>query len=235
MLNILIHGAVPFGYTTEMNNMDLFVTDEMYWENLQNRRGLPATLPDVILSNTPPPSPLRRAQSYLSFFPEKSPHALPVLPTLDTPPATPSDPTVGVARAASVGRLEEGGRDESVKTSLEHIQEVRRRLQSDHPHPPNTLPQLSWPLPRPHRSPQRQGEESSLEDGDRAQDDEIQYRRVGRELRKIADQFHVSNAKVSTKEGDQEPASLRVPVALTRCVSASILALIWWRLFNKFH
>lgn len=222
MLNFYVTCAVPFGYIQDIDFDSEGIQSDMLWHNLETRRGLPP-LPDVILSNTPPPSPLRRAHSYLSFFPEKPTHALPTPPlappALDTPPLTPSETH---ARAASV----------------EHIQEVRRRLQNNHPEPqsPHTLPQLSWPLPRPQEEgSQEEREGNQGAEGERG-DDERRWRMVGRDLQKIADEFQLHHGKVGVKrESEEETLNLSVPVALTRCLSASILFLVWWRLFNKFH
>lgn len=256
MDNLLIYNAVPFGYTGELNDFDFFYGDEclsaenMDWQNVP--RGLIPALPDVILSNTPPPSPLRRAHSYHSFFPEKSrtqtTTPLPP-PSLETPPATPTarleDGRNGPARTSSVDRLMNG--EESVKTGLEHIQEVRRRVQND-PHHQQDLPQLSWALPSPHHHPQRQVERGSSEDEresnqretgnvqrGEAEEEQERWRRVGGDLRKIADQFQQKHDKVETKSKDEESLNLAVPVSLTRCLTASIFFLVWWRLFNKFH
>nr|XP_053631421.1 uncharacterized protein LOC128687882 [Cherax quadricarinatus] len=257
MASVLLRAcAMPFGFTSDMIDSDFtyegecIFTDEMNWRTIQRSRGL-APLPDVILSNTPPPSPLRRAHSYLSFFPEKTIHTLSTSNlALDTPPPTPTPEACRSTRtrAASFGNLVNW--EENLKVGLKHIREVRRRLHSEHPqhNPQHSLPQLSWPLPRPHRCPntphhrpnipphhpnhfyysQGQGESTQ---GEREEEDRC--RKAGRELRKIADNFQLNSAKVATKRSNDASFNLAVPTALTKCITASLLCLIWWRLVNR--
>ena len=151
-------------------------------------------LPDVILSNTPPPSPLRRARSCHAFFPEKT-EMQPPSPL--TPPATP-------------GVVSDGdGGVQALQTGLSHIQEVRRRLRDSFSHNPLQLPQLSWTLPR-HQRPQssrgsaREEANSAPERTLRDEAEEVEqreeqqrWRLVGGELRMVADQFQRNRAKVS--------------------------------------
>nr|XP_045586705.1 uncharacterized protein LOC123748579 [Procambarus clarkii] len=253
MVSVLLRAcAMPFGYTSDMIDSDFtcddlcFSTAEMNSRNIQRPRGLPAPLPDVILSHTPQPSPLRRSQSYLSFFPEKLTHALPT-PTLDMPQAVPSTTTLGVrrnsqARSISVGNLT--SLEESVRMGLKRIRKVRHRIQSDEPqsYQNHTLPQLSWPSPRPHRNLcyrlPREGESvrDDAVDGEHSQEEteeQGRWRKAGRELRKIADHFELNTAKVAAKRSKVAPLNLVVPGALTRCLTASLLCLVWWRLLNK--
>lgn len=153
-------------------------------------------LPDVILSNTPPPSPLRRARSCHAFFPEKT-QIQPPSPL--TPPATP-----GAAFDGDAGV-------EAAQASLSHIQEVRRRLLGSFSVSPRNLPQLSWPLPRPHNPPSARGatkEEVSGApemrrslrqelDGEALGEEQQRWRLVGGELRMVADQFQLNRSKAS--------------------------------------
>ncbi|XP_042221611.1 uncharacterized protein LOC121866083 isoform X2 [Homarus americanus] len=224
--------AVPFGYTSDLIDSDLVYGDEcvttaeMNWRNLHSSRGL-APLPDVVLSNAPTPSPLRRAHSYLSFFPDKNsttPALPPTTSALNTHPATTTTTTtpseaLGIVssiptRAVSTGRLDDKERD-AVKKGLEHIREIRRRLQNEHPQPDpyHALPQLSWFFPRPpphhppNHPPQCQGEEERAQglDGEEEHPQAGEegasgvWRRAGRDLRRVADNFQSNSAKVGNK------------------------------------
>ncbi|XP_071524460.1 uncharacterized protein [Panulirus ornatus] len=232
MIKLFFHaGAVMYGYTSDMTDFDCSVefipTPEMNWRDAQYLRGL-APLPDVIVSNTPPSSSLTRAHPCV---PERPSHAQSAPPTshhlnLNRP----------VQGGSSSPKHVFDGRqcEETIKTGVRHIQDVRRRLQSDvllHTHPHHYLPQLSWrQFPRRHHPFQHQ------EDGDSGQGDEAeeedQRGTVGRDLRKVADQFQATSAKVAAKRS-VAPMSVAVPVAFAKCLSAFVLGLVWWRLFNK--
>lgn len=259
MLNLLIDGAVPFGYTAEVNDSDFIYADEyisvaaMNWQNLQNtQRHVP--LPDVILSNTPPPSPLRRAHSYLTLFPEKpcdQPTSSTLLqPDLDVPNSSPEGEKSVPTRTAGVGEFMD--EEEKVRTGLEHIEEVRRRLRSSPIQPHLYLPKLSWPLPQLNHSLQNIGEGKSNDEDKRDQrereikkgesknneekrsvhgpmdkgQEQRRWQIVGGDLRKIADQFQLDNSKAAMKNESKERLSLAVPSASTRYLTAFILSLI---------
>ncbi|XP_042890460.1 uncharacterized protein LOC122265298 [Penaeus japonicus] len=256
MLSLIVcAGAVPFGYTSEMNDCDYqcfgygdqcVTTAEMNWRNLQIPQGQ-APLPDVILSNTPPPSPLRRAHSYHFLFPEEA--APP--PTRSNksswvpprrPPPAPRDP-----------QQQQPQEGDALRTGLGHIQEVRRtilREERPHPHYPHhshDLPQLSWDVPRLHQASSTSSlphartyahEDAPVREGGRTEgltEQQRRWKHIGQDLRKLADQFTLDHAKVGTKQNDEAPLSLSVPVAVTRCLTATILCLVWWRLLNKFR
>ncbi|XP_063595106.1 uncharacterized protein LOC134772030 [Penaeus indicus] len=254
MMNLIVcAGAVPFGYTSEMNDCDYqcfgygdqcVTTAEMNWRNLQIPQAQ-APLPDVILSNTPPPSPLRRAHSYHFLFPEESP----------APPAARSNKSSWAPprRPPPARAQEEPQERDALRAGLGHIQEVRRTLlreeppRAHHAPLPHDLPQLSWAVPRL----QQASSTSSLPHartcahdggpgGERARaegltEQERRWKHIGQDLRKLADQFTLDHAKVGTKQDEEAPLSLSVPVAVTRCLTATILCLVWWRLLNKFR
>lgn len=149
---------------------------------------------------TPPPSPARRSPSYV-FLPEKPrPQAVPA-PAVTSPGTPPVAPGEGREpdpddRTASVERSKD--RRKSVSTKVEHISVLQRWFQSDyhhHPHPRHYLPRLSWSLPPRRHPPQPWGErESDLGTGE----EQLQrWRHTGEDLRHVADQFQLTNAKVS--------------------------------------
>ncbi|MPC40564.1 hypothetical protein E2C01_034125 [Portunus trituberculatus] len=188
-------------------------------------------LPDVIISNTPPPSPLRRARSCHAFFPEKT-ETLPPSPL--TPPATPGAVFDGEAGV------------QALQTGLGHIQEVRRRLRDNNSLNPLQLPQLSWPLPA-HAQPQS-NRGSVMEEAESAPErrapmneargagsteEHHHWRLIGGELRMVADQFQRNKSKASGKGSSEAAAHTVVPAVLGRCLAASLLCLVWWRLYNK--
>ncbi|KAK3853004.1 hypothetical protein Pcinc_040434 [Petrolisthes cinctipes] len=283
-------------------------------------------LPDVIVSNTPPSSPLRRSHSYLSFHPlEKTttnttpnPHQVVDVPPInldqDTPPPTPGSPP-----------HEEEEKEVQVQQQLDHIQTLQRSCR-------HNLPQLNWPLPRSQSQANRGpvGAEERVEERQQqhhAGDDEHvrktqtqtlrendggggeggqgnsgaagvveeeegelerqRYRTVGRELRRIADQFEEERVQIGSKRGraqgregnrgserhggtggmtrrdlmvngapggdercqhqhhqegneqqeEEEEGAMRltVPAAVTRCLTASLMVLVWWRILNRFR
>ncbi|XP_069995075.1 uncharacterized protein [Penaeus vannamei] len=218
-------------------------------------RGLPAIrgqapLPDVILSNTPPPSPLRRAHSYHFLFPEEATAA---------PAARSNKPSWAPPRRPPPARAQEEPQEEpqeraALATGLGHIQEVRRTLLREEPprahHAPlfpHELPQLSWAVPRLQQASSTgslahararahdggPGGERARAEG--ASEQQRRWKHIGQDLRKLADQFTLDHAKVGSKQDEEAPLSLSVPVAVTRCLTATILCLVWWRLLNKFR
>ncbi|XP_063866694.1 uncharacterized protein LOC135103822 [Scylla paramamosain] len=235
MINLLNAGAVPFGYTSDKIESDFpgyiedCISTGMSCHYVPDLRGT-FPLPDVIISNTPPPSPLRRVRSCHAFFPEKT-ETLPPSPL--TPPATPAvfDGEPGV---------------QALQTGLDHIQEVRRRLRDNSSLNPLQLPQLSWPLPA-HAHPQSNrrsvGEEAESAPERRAPMDESRgagsgeehhrWRLIGGELRMVADQFQLNKSKASGKGSSEAAAHTVAPAVLGRCLAASLLCLVWWRLYNK--
>ncbi|XP_071524860.1 uncharacterized protein [Panulirus ornatus] len=229
MINSLLQaGAVPFGYTSDMRDSDPSVeciTTEIIWPDY-HIRGL-ASLPDVALSNTP----LRRPHSYVTF-PEKpctEPAPAPPMSNLDTTPiVTPAeDQGRGVpARVASVNSVASMRR--TVSTKLDKPQVVEGLLQNGflHPYPYHHLPQLPWSLT--HRHPPRHW-------GKRENDQQRRWRHTGEDLRRMADRFQLTNAKVARKNSSVVPPNLTIPEALTKCLSACLMCLVWWRLFNKFR
>lgn len=260
MISLLTWGAVPLGYTSELDSEYDWASSELcsvMEMNFQNFRGGHPPLPDVILSNTPPSSPLRRAHSYHFLFPEKSDDQLRpsreayqrTLSFLPTPPPTPTSPQEGTHDPG--GERTQRSRDDdpdidSARTRLGHIQEIRRRLGGNPAHfqPHQSLPQLTWEVPSIQRSRRmtsarvREGGDNGQrgqgdQEGPETRDERL--RQIGADLRRIADQFQLDNGKggVSPKKGDEARVSWAVPVSFTRCLSASLLCLLWWRLLNK--
>ncbi|XP_066982696.1 uncharacterized protein [Macrobrachium rosenbergii] len=64
-------------------------------------------------------------------------------------------------------------------------------------------------------------------------ENQILYCAVGKDLQKIADNFQLDHGKVMKKKKQVAALSLIFPEAFTRCLSASVLCLVWWRLLNK--
>lgn len=236
MISLLNAGAVPFGYTSDKIESDFpgyiedYISTGMSCPYVPDLRGT-FPLPDVIISNTPPPSPLRRARSCHAFFPEKT-ETLPPSPL--TPPATPGAACDGEAGV------------QALQTGLGHIQEVRRRLR-DNSINPLQLPQLSWPLPahahpQPRRgsataeaeaAPERRAAMSEARGAGSSGQEHHHWRLIGGELRMVADQFQLNKSKTSGKASSEAAAHTVVPAVLGRCLAASLLCLVWWRLYNK--
>ncbi|XP_068228964.1 uncharacterized protein [Palaemon carinicauda] len=220
MINLLLTcGAVPLGYTSELDSEYDWSSSELcsvMETNYQNLRGGHQPLPDVILSNTPPSSPLRRAHSYHFLFPEKSddqPYPSRValqraVSFLPTPPPTPTSPQEGTRGNQSEDIQRSRAEDpdvDSARTGLGHIQEIRRRLGGNPAHfqPHQSLPQLTWEVPRIQRSrrmtsSQVEGEGNGQRgDGDQESPEarEERLRQIGADLRRIADQFQLDNGR----------------------------------------
>ncbi|ROT66831.1 hypothetical protein C7M84_015118 [Penaeus vannamei] len=266
MISLIAHaGAVPFGYTSEMDDCEVqcFSYDDhnitdcetMSWVNTRaSTTGLPP-LPDLVTSNTPPASPLRRAHSYHFLFPEKPSAASrarrPPTPSAHAPRDTPptpsrSTPTLSPSRVGGVGSPAREG--ERLTAGLKHIQEVRQKVRKDPrflDRRQHDLPQLTWEVPR-YRDVQaaqegkERGERGDKGDGDeegeeRKRGDETEdgetaqqraWRLVGRDLRKLGDQFALKHAqRVGAKPDNDGYMSFVVPLTFTRCLSASILCL----------
>ncbi|XP_047494316.1 uncharacterized protein LOC125042605 isoform X2 [Penaeus chinensis] len=214
MMNLIVcAGAVPFGYTSEMNDCDFqcfgygdqcVTAAEMNWRNLQIPQAQ-APLPDVIRAS--PPSPLRRAHSYHFLFPEDSPAPPPARSNKSSwsPPRRPPPP----ARAQ-----EEPQERDALRAGLGHIQEVRRTLlreeppRAHHAPLPHDLPRLSWAVPRLQQAASTSSlphAHSCAHDGgpggERARaegltEQERRWKHIGHDLRKLADQFTLDHAKV---------------------------------------
>ncbi|KAG0716505.1 hypothetical protein GWK47_009528 [Chionoecetes opilio] len=170
---------------------------------MQVTTGFFRLLPDVITSHTPPPSPLRRAHSCLSFFHEK---------------ATPDSPN-------------SPGSEAETEAGLGHIHEAPGQVQSDAP-TPASLPTLSWVLPRrpaghPGEEARRRGREEP-----EAEERRRLWRHVGGDLRKMADQFEVDRSPVSTRGSAHVALPTSVPAILGKCLAGSLLCLVWWRLYH---
>ncbi|KAK7072873.1 hypothetical protein SK128_018981 [Halocaridina rubra] len=265
--SLITFGAVPFGYTSELwdSNCDLTSNDQCFdmsfHTNCRNPQGIPP-LPDVILSNTPPPSPLRRAHSYHFLFPEKTEGTQGRVTTsalqrsfsfLPTPPPTPLSPQGEAHRGSICSTAGDNDREvNNVRTGLSHIQEVRRKLPDPPAHfqPHEPLPQLTWEVPAIQRSrrveyssanqPTRNrespdGSSKKAEKSGMVKEEGDRLRQIGNDLRRIADQFQLDNGKVSKKrqKKDDAGAAWDVPVVFTRCISGALLCLVWWRLLNK--
>ncbi|XP_045104133.1 zinc finger CCCH domain-containing protein 4-like [Portunus trituberculatus] len=168
MFQFLVQGgAVPLGYMPDVNGSDSLPylhhrpAGQDYYHYVRD------PLPDIIASNTPPESPLRRTRSCHAFFPDTPPPSPPPPPTSLLIPATP--------RAEEEGPMgAEGGIDEA---SL---------LQ---------LPKLSWPLPQ--RRPRKEGEGGEEEREVESQEEarRRRWRYIGIDLRNVADQFQFRHSK----------------------------------------
>ncbi|XP_045130665.1 uncharacterized protein LOC123515843 [Portunus trituberculatus] len=220
MIKLLQAGAVPFGFTSDMSEGDspypcgeCSYALRMNWrhDHRSQADGF-RLLPDIITSNTPPPSPLPRSRSCLAFFHEKT-HS-----------------QTSLAAPASSNTL--NGSDVDGEARLSHVLEVRRHLHRDAPSTSTAhLPHLTWVLPHVpsfSRSLAKDGEEGRRRGRDEDGEQQRLWRQVGGDLRKMADQFEVSS-KGST-EIVVPPISL--PVVLSRCVAGTLLCLVWWRLYH---
>ncbi|XP_042880510.1 uncharacterized protein LOC122258564 [Penaeus japonicus] len=273
MISLIVHaGAVPFGYTREMDDCEvqcfsyddhIIACDTMSWMNSRASTTGHPPLPDLVTSNTPPSSPLRRAHSYHFLFPEKPSIAsrarMPPTPSAHArntpPPPSQSTPSLPSSRAGGVASS-----GDRLTTGLKHIQEVRQRVRKDPSfldRRQNGLPQLTWEVPRYRnvstadegkKIDQRgcwvdeddgSGEErKEEEEGEPREGEETAQQRtwrlIGRDLRKLGDQFAVKHSQsVGAKPNNNGYLNLVVPLTLTRCLSASVLCLVWWRLLNK--
>lgn len=151
-----------------------------------------ASLPEMMLSEAPPPSPLRRAHSHHFLFPceaEKggvSPG--PVTPTLPQPTASPT-PVHAAPPTSSETRPDRGASPDCSK----RLQETRARFEAF-----ESRDQASRECHERLHEPLQsfgclQGEARAAEEREGTKT----WRRMGSDLRKIADQFHVDHAKVS--------------------------------------
>ncbi|XP_064115312.1 uncharacterized protein LOC135221511 [Macrobrachium nipponense] len=246
MLELIVNAiAVPFGYTSEFNESEAsFFGDSfpctsfgMWMQDSRTTSGW-SLLPDVVQSNTPPPSPLRRALSSSFVFHEKARSQ-----TQDCfRPEAGGDRENSTPAQLEISRTQEEDNCSSnghrVSSSL--LQEANHSLSSNSDngcHP--DIPELTWKLPRLVRSPpdlcqEALQKEVSITQGAVAEVSE--YRKlcaVGCDLRKIADQFGVENAKVNGKREEETELRLTIPEALTKCVTVSIMFFVWWRLIRK--
>ncbi|XP_066989532.1 uncharacterized protein [Macrobrachium rosenbergii] len=68
----------------------------------------------------------------------------------------------------------------------------------------------------------------------RSREERRLWKGVGHDLRKLADHFQEVHSEMERKdEKSWLTLSLLIPVALTRCLSSSILCLVRWRIFNR--
>ncbi|XP_037794967.1 uncharacterized protein LOC119590369, partial [Penaeus monodon] len=169
------------------------------------------------------------------------------------PTPSQSTPTLSPSRVGGVGSAAREG--DRLTAGLKHIQEVKQRVRKDPgflDRRQNGLPQLTWEVPR-YRNVQeaeegeergkrgnKEGgdkEEGRKREGERDGEETAQqrtWRLVGRDLRKLGDQFALKHAqRVDAKPNNNGYMSFAVPLTFTRCLSASILCLVWWRLLNK--
>ncbi|XP_063859994.1 uncharacterized protein LOC135100727 [Scylla paramamosain] len=220
MIKLLQAGAVPFGFASDMSDVnspyhrrDCLHALQMNWrhDHRPQADGF-RLLPDIITSNTPPPSPLPRSHSCLTFFPEKTQRQ------------------TSLAAPASSSILH--GSDVDEEARLSHVLEVRRHVHSDAPSTSTAhLPHLTWVLPHlpsSSRVPANDGEVGRRRGREEDGEKQRLWRQIGGDLRKMADQFEVSSK--SSAEVAVLPSSL--PVMLTRCVAGTLLCLVWWRLYH---
>ncbi|XP_042862692.1 uncharacterized protein LOC122247471 [Penaeus japonicus] len=229
MISVILQvGAVPFGQAIEMGNSDVrccglgnYTSSTVEWQNLR----LGASLPEMMLSEAPPPSPLRRAHSHHFLFPceaEKggvSPG--PVTPTLPQPTASPT-PVHTAPPTSSETRPDEGASSDCSK----RLQETRARFEAF-----ESRDQASREChERLHESVQSvgclQGEARAAEEREGTKT----WRRMGSDLRKIADQFHVDHAKTNT---DKSRYCIILPASFAHGFAASLICLISWRFLSK--
>ncbi|XP_068225985.1 uncharacterized protein [Palaemon carinicauda] len=249
-LYFLVHaGAVSFGFLDEIEREEVVclamtLAQDSRWQRLRYhqcivRRGMPPPpLPDIVVSNTPPESPIRSAPSstclYFAFpEPHKSSKVLceghhhrghHPSPSggeggLPTPPSTPS----------SVG-----GTPNSLLRLRPRRLQCPRHYQYNHCF--GRSPSEGYPPRRCLQILRREGGAPCLQclQFTRAREERLRWRSVGEDLRRLADHFHEVNSETDRKlEANWLTLSLLVPVALTRCLSASVLCLIRWRLFDR--
>ncbi|XP_068228544.1 uncharacterized protein [Palaemon carinicauda] len=214
-------GAVPMGYVSAMidsedqciacSEQQCSLNYNRQWQHLRNFNVFPP-LPDLVLSNTPPPSPLRRAAS-LPFFPSGNSsgcHRDSRRMTSSTGTKTSyelSQPNCFVRtldRNSSYHEIWErqGEGDEvagahGVWNSASHNPDLyhpgfqhRPDCQSSH----SDLPRFLWEVPPCGRLRQdvRSGDSDSTTTENETSE-ERDFRSVGRDLRKIADRFQLDH------------------------------------------
>ncbi|XP_076041389.1 uncharacterized protein LOC143025505 isoform X2 [Oratosquilla oratoria] len=193
-------------------------------------------LPDVITSNTPPASPLHRTPSPYYVFPDKY-HSHPSEVQSDHVPVEEMGSHEPVSPSEFVATTENEGEDgQDVHRGVERIQDIRRILTTPGEMVDRSRHQLCWQVPQPKKSKgSTRTSTAPLCQACSPQSEEAgTWKLIGSDLRMIADQFQMTHARGRAK-WDGLPFSLAVPLVLSRCVSASLMFLLWWRLYNRFR
>ncbi|XP_042238446.1 uncharacterized protein LOC121876934 isoform X2 [Homarus americanus] len=197
MINTIVHvGAVPFGYTSEMNECVLHYPDghclgtpAVTWYN--SVTGMPP-LPDVILSNTPPPSPLRRDHSCLLHLPQETNTNTYDPVTLSSTPATQPSFSLFFKRPNSTNTS-------PTDESLEQSEGVRATLATPHSdHHLHHLRKLLWAIEccgHDSLTPVDKRDRKHGQNDDSGADKQRRWRLAGGRLRKMADLFEANHTK----------------------------------------
>ncbi|XP_064091939.1 uncharacterized protein LOC135205372 [Macrobrachium nipponense] len=246
ILNIFRFCAVPFGFVGAV--MDSGSTDETADDcaSSRDRDYIIDFLPDILLGTVPfaDPRQVTRGASSSSAPPidpgEKDVRGT-ILPT--------GDPAEGAeAEGEKEERKREGSQEtthrNSIGNGVERIQEIRRRYRCVRQPTAPSGGSIGNPQVRLRRLREaadgRTGLRLDVDEGQNTQNDVRSH--CGSLLRQIADQFERENAKIPTttaaatanKEESAGTAilTISVPTALTSCLTASLLCLVWWRLYT---
>ncbi|KAK8400309.1 hypothetical protein O3P69_003182 [Scylla paramamosain] len=213
MIHLLHAGAVPLGYVGNMSDTCITSCHEGCMRDT-SCHCLAGTetflLPDIVLSNTPPPTPGHQScgcgDAQLTTSQMHPRPSRPLLP--DTPEALPAKATT---------------EEEVCKARLTEVFDTCCSLQSHLPH----FSHLTWTTAALSSHAHAHTTEG------RQQREEQQWRHIGGDLRKVADHFELDTAKAWRKNKPSCCPSL--PAAVSRCVVASLICLAWWRLYNKLY
>ncbi|XP_047494660.1 uncharacterized protein LOC125042800 [Penaeus chinensis] len=221
MISVILQvGAVPFGQAIDMGRGDVkfcrigaHTPSTVEWQNLR----FGASLSEMMLSDAPPPSPLRRAHSHHFLFPcepEKgvapgatTSHAQPTAvptPIQLSSKAPPSSSSCGSEGSSGWPTTEARARLETAETHGEMARDCHDRLHG----PEQSVSSV--------RTKEGQGAKA--------------WRSMGSDLRKIADQFHVDHAKNTNHKGRY---CIILPASIAHGFAASLICLISWRLLSK--
>ncbi|XP_066964366.1 uncharacterized protein [Macrobrachium rosenbergii] len=256
-------GAVPLGYVSAMTDGQgqghhtsggFYVHREemVRLQHLQQRLSALSPLPDVILSNAPSSSPLQRPVSCCPFHHRTINHTGSSGKGLTNSDRRLSSrtghkpgprqyqspcPVNHLVRRCSnheAQQIAEGHLHQMTRGSRVHHKEcVDQGCCSSHLGIPQLLRQIP---PFGRLNPNVLGRpraKSSTADGNVTSEIQDLCCTVGKELQKIADRFQLDHGKVKKKTEQAAAVSLVLPEAFTRCLAASVMCLIWWRLLNK--
>ncbi|XP_050714935.1 uncharacterized protein LOC126997736 [Eriocheir sinensis] len=211
MIHLLHTGAVPFGCVKDT----YFCCDEDCLSTVMDHRRPgtePCQLPDVVLSNTPPPSPGHQACGCCGAHPCKARTQRRPIYSCSAPRNTPEDAPKGVTKEKAAKAASTEAHDIPVQSYLPQLCGL----------PLQSIVAAGAPAPAdtPGGGHGRAGERD-------------QWRHIGRDLRKVADHFQLHTSKKWRK--NKPPLSPALPASVCRCVVASLVCLAWWRLYSKFY